>query len=217
MTITALTASAAGLDVDGGVIQVFEPEVNIQLPGEGGASVKITPQNLNAASNGPPLEAQLRLTGACSQDDIVVSSITLGVAGEHRTIPRTGQVSRNPNKLIVRFDRQAVINLIGDYQGNTVTLVVRGRDATGCEFAGADTIGYKSATKGVDSGAGDGSQSNSDAGGGDEAPPPVEGDGSEPTTDDTTTTDTTTTDQSGTDGTSGSEPSGSEPGPTDAQ
>lgn len=140
--VTVVTASAALLEVDGSVIQVFEPEVNIPNL-DGNADIQITPQSLNADANGDPLQAHISLPeGSCSQMDIVFESITLRVEGVSASVSPVSETARNQNKLIVRFSRQAVIGLIGDHEGEDVTLEVRGADVNGCHFSGTDTITY---------------------------------------------------------------------------
>ena len=139
--VTVATASAALLDVDGAVIHVFEPKI-LFLGGEGGADIKITPQSLNAGSNGDQLQAQITLTGGCSQEDIDFHSLTLGVLGGSGSVAPVAEIARNKNKLIARFDRQAVVDLIGNPGSEDVALEVRGNDVNGCRFSGTDTIKF---------------------------------------------------------------------------
>ncbi len=107
------------------------------------ADVKITPQTLNSVSEGSPLEAQITmLEYGCSVSEMIFGSITLRIEGNSSFIWANDEISRNKNKLIVRFDRQAVINLLGSYAGGEVTLEVRGEDPNSCEFVGTDTITY---------------------------------------------------------------------------
>jgi uncharacterized membrane protein YgcG len=108
------------------------------------ADVKITPQNLNAGSSGDPLEAQISFSrGRCSHRDVDLNSITLRVFGDNDAVWVIGEITRNKNKLAVRFDRQEVLDLIGGFTGNKVTLEVRGEGPYACKFTGEDTIGYK--------------------------------------------------------------------------
>lgn len=107
------------------------------------ATIKITPQRLNASSNGDPLDATISLTPyGCPQESIVFESITPRVLGGSAFLLPVDEISENKNKSKVRFDRQQVIAMLGGYHGRSITFEVRGEDQFGCQFTGTDTIGF---------------------------------------------------------------------------
>lgn len=107
------------------------------------AEIKITPQSLNAGSNGDPIEVQMSFSrNRCSHRDVRFDSITLRVEDGSAAINPYREITRNKSKLIVRFDRQDVIDLVGYHSGDSVTIEVRGEGLYWCKFSGSDTLTF---------------------------------------------------------------------------
>jgi len=111
------------------------------------AHVHIEPHTLNLVSHGRWIIGVILITAKVNISDIDISSIKL-----NNTIPVSSNapICRFLNGLIVKFSREAVIALIGQSLGSSVsvncqksiyvTLTVRGLLPSGLEFVGSDTI-----------------------------------------------------------------------------
>lgn len=184
------------------------------------ADITITPQSLNADSSGSPLEAQISFgRGRCSHTGVHFDSITLRVYAGNYVVWPDREITRNKSKLIVRFDRQAVINLIGNHPGGEVTFELRGEGDYACEFAGTDTIGFlpvevESESIGVQS---DGSGATDETQVVSETNEPTDESGSDqPSTDDDAGTESSTEDGGTTGESEPDSPESSEPESTDS-
>ena len=152
-----VTASAARLTVHGGALQVFVLPVSIPTPsptpGPLPATVDIDPDMLNPDSKkGRFVMAYIELPNGFLVTDILVSTVTLRVDEETDIVgaePAPTEVGDHDEDtipdLMVKFDRAAVLGLIGQKTGD-VTLVVSGRLSTGREFEGKDTIDPREVT-----------------------------------------------------------------------
>ncbi len=148
--LTALTASAAVLEVDGGVLQVFRFRAEIDLSPLR-ATVDIKPEALEKKSEGNPVIAFIELPAGYDVANIVVSTVRLcrgtdfcanGVVPGSTPPPRVGDADGDgvPD-LRVSFDRAAVIALVADVTPPaTATFTVSGRLSNGRPFQGSDTV-----------------------------------------------------------------------------
>jgi hypothetical protein len=103
--------------------------------------VDIEPDTLNVKSEGKWVTAYTELPEGYDVDDIDVSTVTL-----EGTIPAEAhptEVDDHDNDgihdLMVKFDRQALIEYLGGATGE-VTLTVSGELSDGAPFEGSDTI-----------------------------------------------------------------------------
>lgn len=148
--LTALTASAAVLEVDGGVLQVFRLRAEIDLSPLR-ATVDIKPETLEKKSEGNPVIAFIELPAGHDVGNIVVSTVRLcrgtdfcanGVVPGSAPPPRVGDADGDgvPD-LRVSFDRAAVLALVADVTPPaTATFTVSGRLSNGRPFQGSDTV-----------------------------------------------------------------------------
>ena len=144
---SAILASAASLDVNGGTLQVFQYSLNQPL----GASVDIKPETLQLTSKGEPVLAFIELPAGYRVADIEPSSVRLCLGTEpcpHQGLPITGAAKVGDHdgdgapELKVTFDRAKVIELVRSLVApTTATLTVSGtaRDLS-FRFWGTDTI-----------------------------------------------------------------------------
>lgn len=142
--LTAVTASAAVLEVGGGVLQVFRLRAEIDLSPLR-ATVDIKPETLEKKSEGNPVIAFIELPEGHDAGDIDVGSVRLCRGTE----PCDGGVSPGGvpparvvgGRLRVGFDRAAVLALVADVTPPaTVTFTVSGRLSSGRPFSGADSV-----------------------------------------------------------------------------
>ncbi len=148
--LTALTASAAVLEVDGGVLQVFRLRAEIDLSPLR-ATVDIKPETLETKSEGNPVIAFIELPAGHDVGNIVASTVRLcrgtdfcanGVVPGSAPPPRVGDADGDgvPD-LRVSFDRAAVLALVADVTPPaTATFTVSGRLFNGRPFQGSDTV-----------------------------------------------------------------------------
>jgi hypothetical protein len=104
------------------VLTVAEPRVGLF----------VTPRTLNRSSKGQDVEAQMRVAECLDEDDIDVSSLRL-----NETVPVKRVVSSSRDKLIVKFDRAAVLGVLPN--GESVEVRVSGTVA-GQPFVARDVI-----------------------------------------------------------------------------
>ena len=117
------------------------------------ATVDIDPDMLNPDSEkGRFVMAYIELPNPFLVTDILVSTVTLRVDGEEGSVeaePAPTEVGDHDEDgipdLMIKFDRAAVLGLIGEKTGD-VTLVVSGRLSTGRDFEGKDTIDPREVT-----------------------------------------------------------------------
>jgi len=117
------------------------------------ATVDIDPDVLNPHSKkGQFVVAYIELPNPFLVTDILVSTVTLRVDGETDTVgaePAPTEVGDHDGDtipdLMVKFNRAAVLDLIGEKTGD-VTLVVSGQLSTGRDFEGEDTIDPREVT-----------------------------------------------------------------------
>jgi len=117
------------------------------------ATVDIDPDMLNPDSEkGRFVMAYIELPSPFLVTDILVSTVTLRVDGETDIVgaePAPTEVGDHDGDtipdLMVKFNRAAVLGLIGEKTGD-VTLVVGGRLSTGRDFEGEDTIDPREVT-----------------------------------------------------------------------
>jgi len=142
--LTALTASAAMLEVDGGVLQVFRFRAEIDLSPLR-ATVDIKPETLEKKSEGEPVIAFIELPERYDETEIDLSTVRLCLGTEPCDdgvspggVPPARVVG---GRLRVGFDRAAVLALVGDVAPPAaVTFTVSGRLASGRPFSGSDTV-----------------------------------------------------------------------------
>jgi len=140
------TETSTGNTFTAGVWVTPTPEV---IP----ATVDIDPDMLNPDSEkGRFVMAYIELPNPFLVTDILVSTVTLRVDGETDTVgaePAPTEVGDHDRDtfpdLMIKFDRAAVLGLIGSKTGD-VTLVVSGQLSTGREFEGKDTIDPREVT-----------------------------------------------------------------------
>jgi hypothetical protein len=94
--------------------------------------LRITPRTLNRQGNGEDVQATLTFTECVDADDVSVGSLRL-----NETVPISRVVSRHGEKLVVKFDRQAVIAILP--AGDDVEVRVSGL-LRGISFVGRDQI-----------------------------------------------------------------------------
>ncbi len=143
VALAAVIASAAHLTVRGGTIQVFTFPVDLgPIP----ASVDIDPDTLNPDSQGNHVMAYIELPDGYDVGDIEVETVTLRVEGEVDSVDAESAPTEVGDHdedgipdLMVKFNRQAVLDLIADKTGD-VTFVVSGQLSGGELFEGSDTI-----------------------------------------------------------------------------
>lgn len=149
---SVMIGTAAELKVDGGVLQVFHMDVNIEIPAIA-AEVDIKPESLQKKSAGQAVTVFIELPQGYDVADIDVGTIRLclstfpcdggGLApdGAPGAKPKVGDHDGDGvSDLKVTFDRASVVALLGNVQPPaTITLTVSGKVAS-CIFAGSDTV-----------------------------------------------------------------------------
>jgi len=110
------------------------------------ATVDIDPDTLNPESQGKFVTAYIELSEGFDVADIVLSTVTLQVAGVHGIVPAEPTPTEVGDHdadgiadLMVKFDRPTVLGLV-DWEGGDVTFVVAGELVDGQAFEGTDTI-----------------------------------------------------------------------------
>lgn len=142
--LTALTASAAVLEVDGGVLQVFRLRAEIDLSSLR-VTVDIKPETLEKRLQGEPVIAFIDLPDGYDEADIEVSTVRL-CWGTDPCATGVAPGSTPPARVVggrlrVGFDRAAVLALVADVPPPaTVTFTVSGRLSSGRPFQGSDTV-----------------------------------------------------------------------------
>jgi len=148
---SVMIGTAAELKIDGGVLQVFHMDVNIEIP-RISAEVDIKPESLQKKSAGQAVTVFIELPQGYDVADIDVATIRLclgtapcdgGVApdGAPGAKPKMGDHDGDGvSDLKVTFDRASVVALVGNVQPPaTITFTVSGKVAS-CIFAGSDTV-----------------------------------------------------------------------------
>jgi LysM repeat protein len=147
--LIVLSGSAALLSVNGGTLQVVTYEVSLApIP----ATVEIHPDTLNLKSHGGWLTAYVELPEGYDVGDIDVATVRLcldqmSACPEDTSVPAqehasaVGDYDRDgiPD-LMVKFDRQEVIDLLAGQTGDIVMPVTGMVNPPGRPFAGSDTI-----------------------------------------------------------------------------
>jgi len=110
------------------------------------ATVDIDPDTLNPGSEGNYVMAYIELPEGFDVADIVLSTVTLQIAGVDGIVPAAPSPTEVGDHdadgiadLMVKFDRPTVLGLI-DWEGGDVTFVVAGELVDGQAFEGTDTI-----------------------------------------------------------------------------
>ncbi|TFH34390.1 MAG: hypothetical protein E4G93_05420 [Dehalococcoidia bacterium] len=139
--LSAATASAATLTVDGGYLYTFNRAVSIDAPTIA-ATIDIKPESLQRTSHGEPVMAFIDLPSPFGPHDVEAGSIRMR-GGEGSWIsPEHVQITGH--RLEARFGRSEVIELVSDVIApDTVVLTVCGVIGTGagdCPFEGTDTV-----------------------------------------------------------------------------
>lgn len=157
LVLTALPVimgSTSALDVNGGTIQFFNFDVNIEIPFVS-AAVDIKPETLQLKSQGQPVNVFIELPPGYSPEKILPDTIRLsydlngnGKFEENESIPAES-VNRMRSDdydcdgipdVRVTFNRAAIIDLLETLVHlDNVTLTVTGRVADR-NFVGSDTI-----------------------------------------------------------------------------
>lgn len=102
------------------------------------ATVRFTPETLNLKSNGKDITCFISAPSGYSPADVVGSTVRItSIGGTAVSIPAMSPSSVNGNRLMVKFDRQAVIPYASD--GN-VTFAVGGSLTGGAVFSGSDVV-----------------------------------------------------------------------------
>ena len=107
------------------------------------ASVDIEPDRLNLKSQGPPITAYIET----EYDEI---NIDVGTVELDNVIPAVGGEVQEDGRLMVKFDREQVIDYLIEFEyedGEEVTLTVSGEFLDGVTFIGEDTIVVNSKVK----------------------------------------------------------------------
>jgi hypothetical protein len=142
--LTAVTASAAVLEVDGGVLQVFRLRAEIDVSPLR-ATVDIKPETLGKKSEGKPVIAFIELPEGHDAGDIEISSVRL-CRGTDPCANGVAPGSTPPARVVggrlrVGFDRAAVLALVADVTPPaTLTFTVSGRLSSGRPFSGSDSV-----------------------------------------------------------------------------
>ncbi|NPV07871.1 MAG: hypothetical protein HPY83_07915 [Anaerolineae bacterium] len=169
MAMTAVTASAASLAVNGGCIQAFVIDVTVQLPTATStpactptatpeptaiaADLDLKPESLEKKSQGSPVTAFIELPPEHDVAQIDVTTLLLclqepfaggcvppdGLPGGGK--PKVGDADKDgiPD-LKVTFDRAAVIGLVADIQPPADVVFTVSGLVDGRPFAGRDTV-----------------------------------------------------------------------------
>ena len=101
------------------------------------ATVKITPKALNLASSGDWISCTIALPDGYDIDDIDTETIVLN--GKINPAPTWSRTDEEANKLLVKFDRSEIQEMLKDVDG-LVELSVSGTLTDDTEFKGTDTI-----------------------------------------------------------------------------
>lgn len=148
---SVMIGMAAELKIDGGILQVFRMDVNIEIPAIA-AEVDIKPESLQKKSAGHPVIAFIELPPQCDVTDIDVSTVRLclgtapcddGVApdGAPGAKPKVGDHDGDGiADLKISFGRAEVIALVSHVSTPaTVTFTVSGEMGSYI-FMGSDTV-----------------------------------------------------------------------------
>ena len=108
------------------------------------ATIDIDPDTLKKTSQGAPITAYIELPQGYDVKDIIVSTVVLAwgaspVPAETKPTHIGDNDKDGIPDLMVKFSREAVVNILGTYTGEA-TFEVRGQLKSGLLFAGSDTI-----------------------------------------------------------------------------
>lgn len=134
--VGAISASGAGIQVNGGTLQVFVIPVDLR-PVQ--AAVDIKPESLQKRSQGENVEAHISLPSGFDINHIDPQSIRL-CRGSNCIAAVTGRV--RDRRFVAVFDRGAVLGLVRDVTPpEVVTFTVKGVvQPPGKPFEGSDTV-----------------------------------------------------------------------------
>jgi parallel beta-helix repeat protein/predicted outer membrane repeat protein len=118
--------------ITGAKIDIGADELMLAIP----VDIEITPKTLNLQSNGNWINCAISLGDGYDITDVNIPSITLNGNIE----PEWSNIDQEEQKLLVKFNRSEIQQMLQDTQEVSATLTVAGKLNDGADFEGEDTI-----------------------------------------------------------------------------